>query len=1038
MIVNYHFLPKTNLKISFMRKNLFLLFVFLCSYTLLAQSKKLTGTVIDEVNNAPLPGVNVIIQGTSNGVQTDFDGNYSIEASVGDVLKFSFVGMTTTTITVGESSVINMTLKEDVEGLDAVVITALGIKKQKKSLTYATQNVNSEEIAKARPISVTEGLSGKVAGISVSRSGGGVGSDTRVILRGNRSINGDSQPLYVIDGVITAGGINDISPDDIESISVLKGPNAAALYGSSAGNGAIVINTKTGKSYGKGFSINLSSTVTAETANILTDFQNEFGQGISGAYSAISTDSWGAPLDGRLIDRWTLDPNAPTSQIAYTAQPNNVEDFYETGVNIANNISIATSNEKSSTYFSYTKTKATGIIPGNELNQHNYNVRINSKVTDKFSVDGKINYIRGIIDNATPQSGENFTNPNRHIFRIPRNIRTQDIEAFEYIDSEGAVRQNYFDPGNNGGANPYFSANRNTNESISDRVLAAATLKYQLTKNLSILGRAAFDRNVTNFEERLANDTYIIADAGDYKTTNTFNQNVNTDFLLTYEKEINNDWKFNANFGGQYSATENKIVFTQNGGLNVANIFSLDNASSLSGTTTFEPTEVNSLYGFGQISYKNAIFLDITGRNDWSSTLPESNRSFFYPSVSLSAVVSDLVTLPDFINFFKLRGSYAEVGNGTGAFQLTRAVNLGQGGTNGVLTVDPTSPNPNLRPEQIESTEVGFDLRLFNSRVGLDFTYYKSNATDQLFPVSVTAASGAASVFRNGGDIQNDGVEIALNLVPIKTDNFSWALDFNFSKNNSEVVALLDSEPGESLIIEQDFLRQFRLEVGEEFGAVYSRGFQRDDNGNVIVGDTGLPLITDGFDVNVANFTPDWLGGIRNSFNYKNWNFSFLIDIREGGSVVSATQAQLTSDGLTKETLIGRDGTAVFGQDLFSNFTAVKEDGTPNDIQINSQDLFKAIGGRNTPVGEAFVRDASNVRLRELILGYSLPAKILDKLPFEKVNFSLVGRNLFFLSNSAGDIDPEIATSTSASGAGFESFAPPTTRSYGFNINIGF
>ncbi|MEP5503150.1 MAG: SusC/RagA family TonB-linked outer membrane protein [Algibacter sp.] len=1015
-----------------------MLFLFMCSYTLIAQSKTVTGTVTDETNNVPLPGVSVIIEGTSNGAQTDFDGNYSIEASTGDVLKFSFVGMKTITATIGESNVINISLKEDIESLDAVVVTALGIKRQKKSLTYATQNVSSEEISKARPVSVTEGLSGKVAGISVARSGGGVGSDTRVILRGNRSINGDSQPLYVIDGVITQGGINDISPDDIESISVLKGANAAALYGSSAGNGAIVINTKTGKSYGKDFSVTLSSTVTTEKANILIDYQNEFGQGLGGVYSRISTDSWGASLDGSLIDRWTLDPNAPTSQVAYTAQPNNVEDFYQTGINISNNIAIATSNEKSSTYFSYTNTEASGIIEGNELTQHNFNVRINSNVTDKFSVDGKINYIRGIIDNATPQTGEEFTNPNRHILRIPRNIRTQDLEIFEYLDTEGALRQNYFDPGNNGGANPYFSANRNTSETVSDRILAAASLKYQLTDNLSVLGRASLDRTVTNFEERTANDTYIIADDGNYSVTNTFLQNFNVDALLTYTKELNDDWKFNVNVGVQHIEGQFKEVATSNGGLNVPNIFSLDNASGLSGTTVFEPTETNSVYGFGQIAYKNAIFLDITGRNDWNSTLPESNWSFFYPSVSLAAVVSDLVTLPDFVSFLKLRGSFAEVGNGTAPFQLSRAVNIGPGGTNGVLTVDPTSPNPDLRPEQNSSTELGFDLRLFDSRVGIDFTYYKSNVTDQLFQVAVPVASGAESVFKNGGDIQNKGVEIALNLIPVKTEDFSWNIDLNFAKNDSEIVSLTDTEAGESIIIEDDFLRQFRLEVGEEFGAIYSRGFVRDDNGNVIVSDTGLPLITDGFDVNVANFTPDWLGGVRNTFKYKNFNMSFLIDIRQGGSVVSATQAQLTSDGLTTETLIGRDGTAVFGQDLYGEFTAVKEDGTPNDIQINSQDLFKAIGGRNTPVGEAFVRDASNVRLRELIFGYSLPNKILDKLPFEKVNFSLVGRNLFFFSNKAGDFDPEIATSTSASGAGFESFAPPTTRTFGFNIKIGF
>ena len=440
------------------------------------------------------------------------------------------------------------------------------------------------------------------------------------------------------------------------------------------------------------------------------------------------------------------------------------------------------------------------------------------------------------------------------------------------------------------------------------------------------------------------------------------------------------------------------------------------------------------------MAYKDAVFLDITGRNDWSSTLPAANRSYFYPSVGLTAVVSDLMELPDVFTFAKVRASWAQVGNDTDPFLLDRAANLGLGGANGVIEISPILPVKDLRPEKTISTEFGLDLRFLEGRVGLDFTYYKSNTTDQLFATPVPSPSGAKSVFQNGADVQNKGVEIILNLVPVKSGDLVWNLDFNFAKNKSEVLKLTEGFD----VIElpgRDFLRRYRLDVGSPFGNVYSRGYQRDDQGRVIVGANGIPLVTPGFSVPVANFNPDWIGGINNSFSYKDFNLSFLIDIRQGGTVVSFSNAVLAADGATEETLVGRDGTAVFGKTVFGNETAVKEDGSPNDIQVSAQDLWQALGGRNAPVGEAFVRDASNVRLRELVLGYSMPASITQNLPFETINFSIVGRNLFFLSNKAGDIDPEVITGLSRSGNevdGFESFAPPPTSSFGFSIKLGF
>jgi len=1031
----------TNFKSNFMCKKLIVLFLLILgTSTLFAQSKEITGLVTSKDDGAPLPGVSVIVQGTTKGTETDFDGKYSIQVSTGDVLSFSFIGMKTTSITVEESNTYDIALSEDSASLEEVVVTALGIKRQKRSLTYATQKVSTEEISKARPLNVVNSLSGKVAGISVTRSGSGVAGASKVILRGSRSISGSSQPIYVVDGVVVSNGIENISPDDIESIDVLRGPNAAALYGSRANNGAIVLTTKSGQSIGKKFSINISSTITGENVNILTDYQNEFGQGVDGVYSANTTNSWGPRMDGQSVAHWSSDPNFGSAQYNFSPQPNNVKDFFQTGFNIASNLSISTNNEKTSTYFSYTNTKAVGVVTNNELKGHNFSVRVSSKITDKLKVDGKLNYIQQRINNELDQ-GESFSNPIRHALRLPRNIRTEDAKIFEFSDPSGNTLQHYWKPNDNGGANPYWTINRNLSELLKDRVLASASLSYELTPELTAQVRASMDKLVASKETSWYNDSYIIADNGDYFTRNGQGQEFNGDVLLSYKKEINKDWKFNVNAGANYNQIDIKTVNTRNNGLNVANLFAVNNAVGISVTQTVFPKKVNSIYGFGQISYKNALFLDITGRNDWSSTLPSANRSYFYPSIGLTAVLSDLIKLPETISYAKLRTSWATVGSDTDPFKLDRAANLGLGGANGVIEISPIKPVEDLKPEKTISTEIGLDLRFLENRIGLDFTYYKSNTTDQLFATPVPSSSGASSVFQNGADVQNTGVEIILNLVPVKTDDFTWNFDLNFAKNNSEVLKVAEGFnsielPG------RDFLRRYRIEAGSEFGNVYSRGYQRDDQGRVIVGTNGIPLVTPGFSVNIANFNPDWTGGIRNTMSYKNFNLSFLIDIRQGGSVASFSNAVLAADGATSETLTGRDGTAVFGQNVFGNITAVKEDGTPNDIPVDSQALWQALGGRNAPVGEAFVRDASNIRLRELVLGYNVSQSILEKSPFESASISIVGRNLFFFSNKAEDIDPEVTTgieTTSGNEAdGFESFSPPPTSTFGVNIKFGF
>jgi len=1025
-----------------MKKLLVFLVLVLGTYPLIAQTKTVSGNVTDATDGSPLPGVNVLVQGTTNGTQTDFDGNYTIEVTEGGVLVFSYIGTATQSVTVGSSNTINVAMAEDASQLDEVVVTALGVKRQKKSLTYATQGVDPKGIDEARPQqNLVNSLSGKVAGLSIQTSGNGVSGASKVVLRGNRSIAGSSQVLYIVDGVPLGGDISDISPDDVASINVLKGANAAALYGARANNGAIIITTKTGTS--DRMTVDISSTITSQTGNILFDYQDEFGQGSGGIYNPASTGSWGPALNGSSVDGWQ--PQTPTSY-NFSPQPDNVNDFMQTGFNLANNLSIRSGNEKMQTFFGYTHELRNGIVPDNDLKRHNVNLRIdNNLIEDKLVLSAKVNYIRSDLNNLL-DTGESFSNPWRHAYRLPRNIRTVDAQEYQYRDNGGNVRQNYWKPGDNGGANPYWTINKNLKEIVTNRIIGYMSLKYNFTDNLSLLARTALDQVSESREDRLHNDSYIIADNGNYITRNASGLEWNTDFLLSYNKEINENLAFNLNVGGNNRQANAKFVRTDAGGLNAANIFAISNAQNLTATQDLSRREVNSLYAFGQVSHRNAMFLDLTYRSDWSSTLPAANRRFDYFSVGLSGVISDLVTMPDFLSYLKLRGSYAEVGNDTDPFNLTQVADLRAGG---FIQLGTQLPNPDLRPERTKSLEFGFDARFLDSRLGLDFTYYKTNSIDQLFGQDVPQGSGVATKFINGADIQNKGIEIILTGTPVNTPDFSWNITFNYAQNDSEVLSL--AEGLETLSFGGDFFRRFELNVGDEWGNVYSRGFARDDQGRVLVAADGTPEVTSGQEVLVANYNPDWLGGMSNNFTYKNWNFGFLIDIRQGGQVGSFTNAILASDGALQKTVAGRDGTLVFGTNVFPELDVVQADGSANNIQVNAEQFWAKVGGRNSPVGEAFVEDASNIRMREMTLGYSLPQSVLGNGPFRSAKISFVGRNLFFISNKA-TIDPEVITSTgpqlggdSSDGNrsvinsdGFESFAPPSTRSLGLNVKFGF
>jgi TonB-linked SusC/RagA family outer membrane protein len=1018
-----------------MRKITFLIALLLFAGLQGAFAQKLiSGKVTSSEDGSGIIGGTVVVKGTTIGTTTDMNGAFTLSVpNNAQTLVISYVGMKTIEVPIGSQTTFNIEMLPDVLALQDVVVTAFGIQRQAKSLTYAAQAVNMESLAEARSINPLNGLTGKVSGIAITTANTGVGADTKVLLRGNRSISGSSQPIYVVDGITLNGSIANLSPDDIESITVLKGANAAALYGSRANNGAIVVKTKSGKEGVEGVSTNVGFTWMQNSPIVLAKYQNVYGQGANGVYAKAATVSWGAKMEGQMVDHWSNDPNYYMygQQYAYLPQPNNIKDFFQNGNSFITNVSVALNNKNSSALVSYTNTIASGIINGNDLKGHDLHLRGTAQLTKKLSLDSKLNLVKQDFANSF-YTGEGFESPLRYLYILPRNIRTEDIKHYTFVNSAGQERQHYWKVNDNGSGNPYWSRNNILHPITKQRAIAMLSLKYEILKGLSIQGRSAYDGTFTNEEMKQHNDSYTNAYYGAYRKYNYDSFEWNSDVLLNYNMNFATNFHLDLNAGANARHYRYNYVGASGTVFNIENMFSLNNCGTTTIGEEYSEKRVNSVYGFGELSWKNAIFLNITGRNDWSSTLPAANRSYFYPSVGLTAVVSDLVKLPEVISHLKLRGSYAEVGNDANAYSLFRTASV----SFGTVGLSSTLPNENLKPERTFSTEAGLDLRLFKDRISFNFTWYKTNTRDQLFTVSVPVTSGVSSVYTNGADVQNKGVELSLGATIISNSDFTWEVDANWSKNVSEVLEL--TEGMTSYSYGNDFIREYKLVVGRPFGDVYSKGWARDANGNVIIGANGVPTITSGMSVYCANYNPDWLAGITNTLTYKDFSLSALVDFRHGGSYISFTEAICAGDGAFEYTLPGREGNLLFGRDVFAGEKGVTAAGSENSVTTNSETFWNNVGGRNNPTGEAFVRDASNIRMREVILGYNMPKSLISKTFFKSARISLVGRNLFFFQNKAKYSDPELMNDTSNTSEGREAFALPTTRNYGVSLNFGF
>ncbi len=1021
-------------------------FIFFLSTVSFAQ-RTITGTVSSSDDNLSLPGVNVFVQGTTTGTITDLDGKYTIEVPDDNaVLQFSFIGYNTELVTVGSNNVVDIVMTASLVSLDEVVITSLGIAKEKKRITYSAQNVSTDELSQARELNVANSLQGKVAGMDVTKSSAGVGSATRIVLRGNRSITGNNQPLYIVDGVPIQNfswgtpnsdnggvqrqdGISDLNPDDIAGITVLKGPNATALYGSRANNGAIVITTRQG-TIKKGIGVEFNTNWSMDKAMILTKFQNEYGQGNGGAYIGNSEEGWGAKMTGQMVDHWSPNPNweadGNPAQYAYSPH-NNFEEFFQTGYNIANTLTLTSGTEKVRTLFSYTNTNSRGIVETNKLRRNNFNLRLDGNLTPKLSFDTKLTYVRQGVDNRL-STGDDFANPMRAIYRQPSNISLDDVRTFEYFDDAGQRLQHYWNPGTNGGENVYWMLNRGAlREETRDRILGMASLRYSFTDNLSLMVRTSFDKLNDQWTYKQYYNTYTIADAGNLSLDSRNALEFNADFLLNY----NNTWadgllSLDISAGGNLLNTQSQTLVTGTNRMLKPNLFVITNTSQITASQGGSEKEIQSLYGYATLGFKNSLYLFVTGRNDWSSTLPKESWSYFYPSVGLNWIVTEMVeTNPGILTFAKVRANYAEVGNDTDPYQLSRTYSFGAGGSLGYAWRGGTLPNEDLKPEKTKSTELGFDVRFLNNRLGLDFTWYKSNTFNQLLSVPLPQASGYTARFINAGNVQNKGMELTLNATPVQIGDFSWDITFNYAQNENRVIELTP-ELKEYTTRGRSWATTIKVVEGGLFNEIFARDIMTNEQGRVLVNSLGLPVTAPGQTIPQGNMDPDWLGGVSNVFHWKGFSLSALIDMRMGGTIFSYTECNLTFDGYSEQTLYGREGFVVDG--------VLESDGSENTIETTSEAYWHSLGGRNTPIGGAYMYDASYVRLREILLGYSFK---VNSNVIQGVDLSLYGRNLGFLYNPSEIIDPNMTVGT-GNIQGIEGFSVPSTRTYGINARFRF
>ena len=1037
-----------------MKKHLTFTLTLLCFASVWSYAQRTVSGTVTSGSGDPLIGVNVLEVGTTSGTITNIDGSYQIRVSSDNAtLEFSYTGFQNQEVAVSSRSSINVVMQEGVE-LEEVVVTALGISREKKALTYSAQTVDGDDINTVRDANFVNTLSGKVAGMQVSQSASGPGGQTRVVLRGNRPL-GNNNALFVIDGVPvdntaygsvgndfggysgTDGAVN-INPDDIDNISVLKGAAAAALYGSRAANGVIMITTKKGKA-GK-LSVDVNSGVSWENPLLLPSFQNDYSQGNGGTYAPSAGASWGEKMNGQNVTNYLGNSQS------LSAQPDNVKDFFQTAMSLNNSIGITTGSDKVQTYFSYSNSQVEGVIPNNELDRHTVNLRIGTQISERFSTDAKVTYVHQENDHKVKSGEENAAVLNAYL--MPRNVRLEDVKNYSTSDAFGQPTPQYW-TSSSIYTNPYWVTDLTNVSDKRDRVIGLLSATYKLTDWLKVMGRGSVDRYNDADENYFYDKTVLWAQQGGRyeRGYRTFTEQ-NFELLLMGDKAIGDGLSLNYTFGTSQNKRRFESAYSNAAGLLIPNKFGLDFARTLQSGNDLVEREIQSVFGTVQLGFNNYLYLDITGRNDWSSTLPSDNRSYFYPSVGFTWVVSDMLELPEFVSFGKIRASYTKVGNDAAPYLINQTYSFGQGGTNGFINRDGLQPAPDLKPEQTTSLELGLDWRFFNNRLGLDLTLYKTNTVNQLLVLALPTPSGFSSKYINAGDIENRGVELSLNYIPVKSKNFNWDITLNFARNVNEIIKL---DPQ----IKQSFLAGGYgrtagpvVAEGGSFGDIYTLRWANaadadgnatyDPNGGKLWVDAdGKPIVTTASE-KIGNFNPDYTLGLNNSFNVGNLFFSFLIDGRKGGVVVSGTEANNAFYGNADYTTAYRDG----GWTL----DAIRQTGEANSSAINAETFWTTVSGGRYSWGEFFTYDATNFRIREVTLGYAFGKKAF----FNDIRLSLVARNLLFLYRGKAlldlpgvperrmNFDPDVSLGGANNFQGVEYGNIPSSRSIGVNLKLSF
>lgn len=1013
------------------------------------------GTVVDK-DGEPLIGVSVIIQGSGIGATTDVNGNFRLQSpNANPKLTVSYVGCKTKEVDVNGDAPLNIVLEPSSENLEEIVVTALGIKRETKALGYAIQDIKGESMTEARENNIVNSLSGRIAGLQVSGTGSGSTGSSKILIRGNNSLAGNNQPLIVVDGVPIAnssgggsewggsdGGnsLNDINPDDIESISVLKGAAAAALYGTRAGNGVLMITTKKG-SEKKGLNVTFNSNVMIERPLAIGKMQNVYGQGTNGQYVGGNNLSWGPKMEGQMIEDWT------GQERPFLPYSNDIMDYLTTGVSTTNTVEAGFTGEKGSFRTTLSYQYIDGVVPTNHNDRFNMNLRGTINITKNLQFDTKVNYIKSKKRNI-PSLGASASGIMRNYLLMPRSIHYSDLEK-RYDELGNALRWQA-DPSNL--LNPYL-AEDNKRFSARDRFIGFLMLSYKVTDWLSVKIRHGEDIYWSNSESRTVAEYPLgsVVGKGSFSLSNSFHRERNTDALITLNKDnwFGSEFSASLSVGGNLMYVNSSSASMSSGELEVPNAFYIANGTAISASNDVSRKQVNSIYGMASLSYGGWVYVDVTARNDWSSTLPSNNCSFFYPSVGIGLIVTDLLhnefklAIPSWLTFAKLRASYAEVGNDTSPYSISddyTVSNIVPGGSLKGSYVSEVSKLHTLMPENIKSTEIGFDFRVFNNRLGIDFTWYKKNATNQILSIPISKATGYSSRKINAGNIENQGVEVVISANPVKTRDFSWTSTINYTLNRNKIKDL-HSEIDVYVHSKYEFA-QVVSRKGANYGDILGYRFNRDPEGRIIVDENGLPTRTSNMATEnpLGNYLPKWTGSMLNSFNYRDFSLSFLLDLRVGGDVYMNSLAQSSANGTSLMSLEGRDAWyAGTGGILVDGVVAQINDAgetvyVPNTTYCNPQEYWSSVKN----VGERHVYDGTNLRLRELTLGYSLPKKILAKTPFSSVKLSAVARNLWIIYNNIpGGYDPETILTT-GNGGGIEHYSFPTMRSFGFNLNVTF